>query len=604
MLRIGEELVTARVLPMNFRLLVFPRALWLACLLAVALALPSVSAGFYFDDQLAVLRLEGIAPDPAPGPWQLYTFATGEPGQRQLIVDRGPLPWWTHDELRLSFFRPLSSALLAFDHAIAGRHPLPYHLHAIAWYVAAVIASAMLLRRLLPEREAALATLLFAMSPGHWMLAAWPSARHVAVSGVFALMAIGAHLRARTRAQPLSLGALACTVLALAAGETGLGVFAYVAAYEVIGRREAIALRLQALVPWGTLFLAYATLYKALGFGARASGAYLDPIGQPAEYLALLPSRLAVYTEAALVGVPSVLSAIMPKSTPILAALGAAAAIALALLFRRAWLTLAPELRRTLAWLLTGAALAVLPGAAGFPGDRVLFLTNIGVTSALAIVLLHAGARVDRATPVWRLPAARTGIGLFGLLHIVVAPLLFAASAKKLASVSHTAMDVAARAEIPARDGVNVVGIGMSDPILSMYLASELWLAPRPEPRPRVVRPLSGAPCDHIVKRTDDRTLEITLVKGTLFDDLFTSFVRPNDAPLRAGHVVSLGTWIVRIVDDDAGRPTRFAVTFDRSVDDPSLAFVVWHDGALRAFTAPPVGHEVTVKHEAGPMGI
>ncbi|WP_394820743.1 hypothetical protein [Pendulispora albinea] len=583
----------------------FPRALWLAAFFAVTLALPSLLADFYCDDQAMVLRLENIAPAPVPGPFHLYTFASGAPEQRHLLVDGGPLPWWTFDGLRLSFFRPLSSALFAFDHAIAGRRPLFYHVHSIAWYTAAVLVTAMLLRRVLPEREAALAALLFAVSPAHWMLASWPSARHGAISGALAMAAIALHLRARR--QPgaparLVLAALACAALGLAAGETALGAFAYVAAYEGIGRREPIRERVRALAPWGALFLAYAALYAGLGFGVRGSSAYVDPIAQTGEYLARLPTRLAVFANAALLGIPSELSTLAPQAIPALATMGAVAVVALAMLLRRARRTLEPELARTLAWLLAGAALAVLPGAAGIPGDRILFMPNLGIASALAVVLLHAGVKGNRAA-LAALPA-RAGVAIFGLVHIVLGPLLFAFGAAQLASSSHAALAAAVRAEIPARDGVNVVGIGLADPLVGMYLPSSLWIAPRPEPRPRAVHVLTMSPRDHVVRRTDARTLEITIVNGVLLQGGFETVVRPPSAPLRAGDTVPLGAWTVRIVDDDAGRPKRFSVTFDRPADDPSLAFVTWRDGALRAWTPPPIGQEVTVKHAIGPMGI
>jgi hypothetical protein len=84
----------------------FPRVYWMVALLAAVLALPSVLADFYCDDQGMVLRLEG-APSAVPGPFHLYTFLSGEPGERRLLVDHGPLPWWTVKGLRLSFFRPL-----------------------------------------------------------------------------------------------------------------------------------------------------------------------------------------------------------------------------------------------------------------------------------------------------------------------------------------------------------------------------------------------------------------------------------------------------------------------------------------------------------------
>lgn len=46
----------------------------------------------------------------------------------------------------------------------------------------------------------------------------------------------------------------------------------------MIGRRDAIGERVRALLPWAALFVAYAGLYTALGFGVHASGAYVDPI--------------------------------------------------------------------------------------------------------------------------------------------------------------------------------------------------------------------------------------------------------------------------------------------------------------------------------------
>jgi hypothetical protein len=587
-----------------------PRAAWVAALvavLAVALSLPSVSADLYADDLSMVLRLEGTAPTPVPGPFHLYTFLSGEPGERHRFVDHGPLPWWTVDGLRLSFFRPLSSALFAIDHAIAGRHPLPYHLSSIAWYVAAVVLASLLLRRLLPAREAALAAVLFAAAPAHWMIASWPSARHVAVSGAFAIAAIALHLHARAlrdaqspRAPLVSLAAVASAAIGLAGGETALGAFAYVAAFEVLGRRDAVASRLGALAPWGALFVVYAVGYEALGFGVHGSGAYIDPMGQPREYLALLPVRLAVFADAALLGLPSEASILLPHAAPVLATLGVVAVALLAWLLRRA-MRAVPEHARTMTWLLAGAALATLPGAAGIPGDRILFLPNVGISAALAIVLLHAGAKESGAAlGAW---AARAGVAVFGLVHLVLGPLWFGVNGSALASSSHEALAVASRAEIPARDDVDVVGIGLSDPLVGMYLSGSLRVA-RPGPYPRAVHVLSLSSHDHRVKRTDDRTLEISIVDGTMLDAAFEVLVRPRSAPLRAGDVVPLGAWSVAIVADDGGRPTRFAVTFDRSVDDPSIAILQWKDGALRALPAPPLGSEVLVRHERGPIGI
>jgi hypothetical protein len=584
----------------------FPRVLWAVALVSVLLALPSLFADFYGDDQGMVLVIEGVAPTPIPGPFHLYSFMSGAAGERDWLVRQSALPWWSVDGIRLSFFRPLSSALLALDHALSGRRPLLYHVHSIAWYVLAALAAALLFRRLLPEREAALAALLFAASPAHWMLAAWPSARHVGISGALVIVALWLHLRARERSAEASrwasLPALACAALALCGGETGLGSFGYIAAYELIARREPLALRLRVLAPWGALLFAYALMYKGLGYGARGAGGYVDPIAQTSVYLALLPGRLAVYLEAALFCIPSELSLIAPKFTRILAALGVAGGLIFAALLRRAARALDAELKRTLSFVLVGGLLAILPGLSSMPGDRVLFLSDLAIASALSVVLLHASSQAEPATFTW---LARAGVALFGLIHVVLAPLSFAFGAWQLAGSSHAALDAASKAEIPVRAGVSVVGIGLSDPLIGMYLPASLYIAPRAEPRPVAVQLLSTSAHDHRIVRTSERTLEVTVLGGALLEGPLESLFRaPESAPLHVGDRLPLGAWTVEVLEVDAGRPRRFSVLFDRSVDDPSLSFLIWKGGALRSLAAPGPGKEVLVRHEIGPMGI
>lgn len=578
--------------------------LWLVAALALLVSSPSLFADFYSDDQGMVLALEGVAPPMIPGPFHLYSFMTGAPGERAALVRDSQVPWWTVDGIRLAFCRPLSSALLALDHALAGRNPLPYHVHSLAWYAAAVVAAGALFRRLLPEREAATAAVVFAIAPAHWMLASWPSARHVAISGALGIAALLVHLEARTRREGTRtwpLFALPLGAFALAGGETALGVFGYIAAYELVGRRDALASRLRALAPWAALLFAYALMYKGLGFGVRGAGAYIDPIAQPLTYLSVVPSRLAVYASAALLCVPSELTVIAPSSVPLLAGLGVAAALTLAWLLARALRSLGAELTRTVSWLLLGALLAVLPGLASIPGDRVLFLSNLGVAAALSVVLTHTWARAEGGFRLW---LSRLGVVVFGVVHVVLAPLSFAFGAWQLATTSHAALAAASQAEIPVRPGLTVVGIGLADPLVGMYLGGALYLAPRPEPRPRAVYLLSMSAHRHRVRRIDDRTLEISLLGGTLLDEALEYLFRGHGSPLRVGDVSSLGAFSVRVLDEDAGRPTRFSVLFDRSLDDPSLAFVIWKRGGLRALVPPRVGAEIYVEHELGPMGI
>lgn len=582
----------------------FPRALWIALALGFLVSSPALFGSLALDDQFMVLRMEGAFPAPDRGPFGVYEFASGAPYDHLRVPDGCISPWWVAQGARAVFFRPLASALLWLEHSLTGRDPLPYHLDSIAWYLAVVALASRLLRRLLPGREAALATLLFAVAPVHYMIAAWPASRHLSISAAFGLVALLLHLRAREdgadRAwtEPLALGS---TAVALLGGESALAVFAFVFAYEWLGREEPVAGRVRALVPWGALLLAYAALYRARSYGVSDSAAYLDPTRYPFDYLRELPTRFFTLAEASLLGASSELTNFLPpRVTTVFALAGAGAVVAIGLLLRRALRTCEPGERRNLGWLIAGALLAVLPGAAGFPGDRILLLPSVATAAILAVVLLRA------RTPSGETPeaplAVRLGVGFFALVHVVLAPVAFFGNVSAGVHLTSVGLDIARGAELPSRPGVRVVAIALSDPYVGFYLPSQIWFAPHAAPLPQTVQLLSMARHDHLVKRTDERTLEIDVLDGTLFETRFERLGRAPGTAFAPGDVVALGTWTVRILETVEGRPARFSVTFDASVDDPSIGLVSWRDGAIRALPAPAIGQEVLVRREPGPM--
>jgi hypothetical protein len=44
--------------------------------------------------------------------------------------------------------------------------------------------------------------------------------------------------------------------------------------------------------------------------------------------------------------------------------------------------------------------------------------------------------------------------------------------------------------------------------------------------------------------------------------------------------------------------PSRVRFRFDRSLDDPSLTLLAWHDGRLRRVDPPPVGGTIEISSE------
>jgi len=549
----------------------FPRVMWVARLAALVLAAPAFVATFYCDDQLFVARLEGLLPAPRPGPLSLYTLATGG------AENEGPF-WWTSPNLRMSLLRPLASALFAADHAVWGRSALPYHLHSFAWFVAAVLVVSRLQRRLLPEREAALATLIFAVAPVHAMAVNWPAARHVLIAGTFAFGAVLFHLRAREQERP-PWAALALLSVGLATSEIALGAFGYVFAYEVT-RDGAWREKARALAPYVLLGAAYLVAYRLLGCGVKASGDYVDPLRNPLAFLLRVPAHLGPLVVSALVGIPSEATVAFPALLPPL--------LVLATLFAVAFYFLARHASPTVRWLLLGAFLATLPGLSGIVGDRVLFVPSLGIAAVMGSALANA----------WR--RARVLAVGFALFQLGVGPLFRLAQGASFAHSSRAAMELVARSDIPRAPGTRVFGIGIADPLMGMYLQPALILAGWPA---LPVQMLSVSLHDHVLRRTGERTMEIEVVGGSMLENGFETVVRPASEPLRRGDVVRLEGLTVEVLDDVQRKPNRFAVTFERSIDDPAIALVAFTHGALRRLPPLAVGASLPLPHEIGPVG-
>jgi len=185
----------------------------LALLLAIGATLfsPAMGTPFFLDDHLQGAMVEGTFPSPR-SPLNLYDFV--DDANRTTLTDRGLLPWWSHPQLRIRFFRPLSSALLWLDHRVFGNAALPMHLHSLLWWVAAVLAVRALYKRFFSPRLTLMATAIFAFAPCHALPLAWLANRETLISLAFGGLALGANARWRDDGR-LRDGALACVLFAL-----------------------------------------------------------------------------------------------------------------------------------------------------------------------------------------------------------------------------------------------------------------------------------------------------------------------------------------------------------------------------------------------------
>ena len=79
---------------------------WHLAVLAMLLCAPSLWLGWQFDDDFhrAALRRPEL-PLISRSPAELYAFIEGDPVANRQAVVMGFLPWWSHEKLRLAFFR-------------------------------------------------------------------------------------------------------------------------------------------------------------------------------------------------------------------------------------------------------------------------------------------------------------------------------------------------------------------------------------------------------------------------------------------------------------------------------------------------------------------
>jgi len=64
-----------------------------------------------------------------------------------VLLEEGVFGWWTAPDFRMSFWRPLSSLTHVLDHVLWPRSFILAHVHSMAWFVALLVAVAMLYRR-------------------------------------------------------------------------------------------------------------------------------------------------------------------------------------------------------------------------------------------------------------------------------------------------------------------------------------------------------------------------------------------------------------------------------------------------------------------------
>ena len=95
--------------------------------LALILALQLIPHSHFFgDDYIHLATLEGRVRDFGVRPFRLYEFTDGSQERLRRQTEAGPFPWFAHPRMKVRFFRPISSGLIALDHSLFGHRSWGY----------------------------------------------------------------------------------------------------------------------------------------------------------------------------------------------------------------------------------------------------------------------------------------------------------------------------------------------------------------------------------------------------------------------------------------------------------------------------------------------
>jgi hypothetical protein len=570
-----------------------PWARQLAIAVALMLVVPTLTSGFALDDYVLLDQMSGPSNREWAGSMPFDLFRWMDPEHNHRLIDGAGLPWWTFDQARCSFLRPMSSLTHALDHWLWPRDPFWMHMQSLTWFGLLLALAAKLYSELLESRwVAAVACAMFALDSAHGEAVGWISNRNALITGAFAIAALLCHHRHRSGAgATLAVAAWSCFGLSLISGELGVGVAGYLLAYALLFEQGSLRKRLVSILPYSAVLAAWAAIRSAAHYGTYGLGVYVDPLREPMAFVRGLPTRSLLLISSQVSRICADLYDWVPASLQPLLLSSAIVVCGGVLWF--AWPSLVA--RRSIRFWAGGAALSVLPLAATLPSDRLLTLVGVGVMPTLAQAIHDAllGLRSSARPDATRAPALRGGcaIGL-ALVHFVVDPVMLPMLALSPALIAKGTR--AADASLPidaALRGQTVIVAEVPDSASLSYVP--VMRAFNGKPRPDKLYWLAATPEATRFERRGPNVLRVTSSSG-FFDRRWES--RSQRFPFRKGDRVELSEVTVTVVAlTKDGRPAVCDFVFAHPLESPAYLWRTWRGGRLAPFVLPSQGHSETL---------
>ncbi|MHC4659547.1 MAG: hypothetical protein ACYS83_10315 [Planctomycetota bacterium] len=565
-------------------------------ILAIIFTLSSLNVGLLLDDHCHRIKLLGSTTFPDVGsPLDIFLFLSGDPEHTWQAMDIGVTPWWTYPEIKGAFWRPLSALTHLLDYKLWPDNPAIMHAQNILWYAVLVAAAAFLYRRFMGlTLAAALAALLYTIDDAHGVPVGFLANRNAILAALFGVLAIIAHDRWRRHGwrAGMALGPL-LLALSLLSAEAGIATCGYLAAYVVFVDRGTLLQRFRSLIFYVIVVVLWRVVWAHLGYGmANIEPLYIDPLVDPLYYATAVLRRAPILLLGQWAFPPSDIAIMLkPEQVYILCFI----ALGFLLLLTIALFPLLRQERTARFWAM-GMVLSVFPICATFPADRQLLFVGIGAMGLLGqFFAIFFDRSKGRPSFLLQHVAVVSLAIVFTLIHLIVAPLALPLRAayplgpKKLLDQFHVhiPMDTSIK-------GQDLIVVNPPITLLAMF-SPFIWDATG-QPLPRHTRILAPGWSPVSVHRPDAQTLIIRPKAGYL-PSVMDKSLRSRHHPMNLGESVKLTGMTVQVTElADDGQPAEAAFTFTVPLEDSSLRWLQWKQGAFVPFAPPPIGQTIELQ--------
>ncbi len=499
--------------------------------------------------------------------FELFNFADG--GERvQHWIERGVMPWWTHPELRVRFFRPLSGITHWIDYTLWPGSPFVMHLHNALWLFAMASIAIVAFRLFLPKNTALLAGLLFVLNDC-LSGAAWIAGRNALLAAPFVFATLYCHYRWRAGERRFYFAALLSLIAALLSSESGTIALVLVFCYCLFLEPQPGLKRLLSLLPYFTLVFVWKLLYGRMGYGVDHSGLYVDPLNVsefvPAiihTYPAMLQALIVpdLFHHSLAIGV-SIGGFLFLSSVPVIQAV--------------------PTAR----YFLCATVLSLLPLCAhrwGANIERLFYIPAFGLSGLLAIVLAYW---YERLTQGVNQPAAKVSVSLVVMALVGLSSTSMIQKASKPKNEQHDLMNAVAGYQIGRfEENQSVLLFGTPNSAWHFYcafLSSEKSGSQHNHPIYILVPDI-----EYDLKVRNEFSLTINADQWQL-NYLDSVWRAEDDFQFQIDDTIDAGAFQVVIIDvDEDQRPRIIQFIFNEPVESPHYH---WRQWRLGRWTVTPV---------------